>query len=485
VGDVDWKELANRSRDVISRIDKHGRITFVSESVKRVLGYEPSDLVGQVAHSFLAPEEQPERLAGFERGLREGVAPTVVAQARKKDGTYVWMEYRTEVLRDESGEVSGFQSSSHDVTARVEAERALETLIQTMPVPAAIHKNKKILLVNTAFTRTFGYELDAVVDRDVLELVDPADRAYVDARLSQSIEAIAGVTTREQLVIHKDGTRVAVEVTVVPVLFYGERCALAIFRDLRERKRLESQLVTAERMASLGRLAATVGHEINNPLAYVLSSISLIGHELDGLDETDATRTLRELVGNIDEGARRIRDVVEDLRVFSRERTGEIGSVDLVRLLDRAASMASHEVRRRAKLVKDYKDSLPPVSGNEARLGQVFLNLLVNAAQAIPDDGGSPNHETAHEVRLEARARPRDDGTTDVEVDVVDTGIGIDPTVAPHVFDPFFTTKPGQGTGLGLSISQHIVVSLGGTLTLVSSKPGATRFRVVLRAGTL
>ena len=460
---------------MISRIDREGRITFVSDSIKRVLGYEPSELVGQLGHAFLSPEDQGERRAGFERGVRDGVAPTVVARARKKDGSYIWMEYRTEVLRDAQGNVAGFQSSSHDVTARVEAERAIETLIRSMPVPASIHDHKSILLVNDAFTRTFGYAENEAVGRDVLELVDPADRAYVDGRLSQDVDAIAGITTREQLIIHRDGTRVVAEVTVVPVLFRGERHALAVFRDLRERKRFESQLITSERMASLGRLAATVGHEINNPLAYVLSSLALIERELASLPPGQA-QTLRELIGNVDEGARRIRDVVEDLRVFSRERTGEIGSVDLVRLLDRAASMASHEVRRRAKLVKDYRE-LPPISGNEARLGQVFLNLLVNAAQAIPE---SPGHETAHEVRLEARAR---DG--EVEVDVVDTGAGIAPEVAAHVFDPFFTTKSGEGTGLGLSISHHIVVSLGGTLTLVSSKPGETRFRVVLRTGTL
>ena len=476
--EIDWKEIANRSSDVISRIDKNGRVTFVSESVKRVLGYEPHELVGQVAHSFLPPDEKPERLAGFERGLREGIAPTVVARARKKDGTYVWMEYRTEVLRDAQGNVSGFQSSSHDVTTRVEAERALETFLRTMPMPASIHRNRIVLLVNTAFTKTFGYEEDVAVGRGVLQFVDSADRPYVEARLSQTVDAIAGVPTREQNIIHRDGSLVAVEVTVVPLLYRGERCSLAVFHDLRERKRLESQLVTAERMASLGRLAATVGHEINNPLAYVLSSISLIERELVDVPP-EKTKTLRELIGNVDEGARRIRDVVEDLRVFSRERTGEIGSVDLARLLDRAASMASLEVRRRAKLVKDYSSALPPVAGNEARLGQVFLNLLVNAAQAIPDDGSGD-----HEVRLEARHVEKD-GT--VEIDVVDTGIGIESTAAPHVFDPFFTTKSGEGpemgTGLGLSISQHIVVSLGGTLTLVSGKRGETRFRVVLRTG--
>jgi PAS domain S-box-containing protein len=481
--EIDWKELANRSSDVISRIDVNGRITFVSESIKRVLGWEPHELVGQLGHSFLSVDDQPARRAGFERGVREGVAPTVVARARHKNGTYVWMEYRTEILRDAQGNITGFQSSSHDVTARQEAEEALESFVRAMPVPAAVHRNKKVLLVSAGFTKTFGYSDSEMIGRDVLDFCDPADRAYVDARIRAPIEEIAGVTTREQNILHQDGSRVAVEVTVVPILYRGERCMFAVFRDLRERKRLESQLVTAERMASLGRLAATVGHEINNPLAYVLSSISLIERELASLP-ADKAQTIRELVGNVDEGARRIRDVVEDLRVFSRERTGEIGSVDLARLLDHAASMASLEVRRRAKLVKDYPPrtsdkALPPVEGNEARLGQVFLNLLVNAAQAIPDDGANPGHETAHEVRIEARHR---DGH--VEVDVVDTGVGIEPEAAAHVFDPFFTTKP-EGTGLGLSISQHIVVSLGGTLTLVSSRPGETRFRVVLRTGSV
>jgi PAS domain S-box-containing protein len=492
--DIDWKELANRSSDVISRIDKNGRVTFVSESIKRVLGYEPSDLVGRDAHSFLSPDDQPQRLAAFERGVRDGVAPTVVARARKKDGTYVWMEYRNEVLRDAAGNVEGFQSSSHDVTARVEAERALETLVRTMPVPAVVHHDGRLVCVNDAYTTTFGWTEAEMAGWTVLDLVDPADRAYVAGRVELGVDRVAGIPSREHYVRHKDGTSVAVEATFVPISFRGETCSLAVLRDLRERKRFEAQLITAERMASLGRLAATVGHEINNPLAYVLSSVSLIERELVNVP-AEKIHTLRELVGNVDEGARRIRDVVEDLRVFSRERTGEIGSVDLARLLDRAASMASHEVRRRAKLVKAYpsarsagsENALPAVSGNEARLGQVFLNLLVNAAQAIPDDGSA-----SHEVRLEARAKTVD-GEGFVEVDVVDTGVGIDATVAPHLFDPFFTTKmqaldgssEQMGTGLGLSISRHIVVSLGGTLSLVSSKPGETRFRVVLRAGSL
>ena len=451
-------ELANRSRDMISRIDAQGRITYVSPSVRKILGYEPSELVGQTAHGFLAPAEQAPRHADFERALDGGAVDTTVTRARRKDGTFVWLEFRTEVLRDDAGNIVGFQSNSHDVTARHEAQEALErsetnfeNLVRTMPVPVLLH-HETIALANGAFCEAFGFVERDIVGKRLGELVHPVDAA-------------AG----EQQMLHADGTRVPVEVTVVPVLWRSAPAMLAVYRDLRERKRLEAQLITADRMVSLGRLAATVGHEINNPLAYVLSSLTLLEREMTKLDG-GGTRAMRELVASVKEGAERIRLVADDLRMFSRERTQTHGAVDLVRLLDRAASMAAHEVRHRARLVQDYGE-LPAVSGSEARLGQVFLNLLVNAAQAIPEGDVASN-----EVRIEGRAT---DGGA-VAIDVVDTGVGIEPDVARRIFEPFFTTKPAGGTGLGLSISQHIVSSLGGTLQLVSSRPRETRFRVVL-----
>ncbi|HEY1959944.1 MAG TPA: PAS domain S-box protein [Polyangiaceae bacterium] len=471
-----WEQLANRSRDMISRIDASGRITYVSPSVRKILGYEPSELVGQVAHGFLAAAEQAPRRADFEHALEGAAVGTTVTLARHKDGTHVWMEYRTEVLRDAAGNITGFQSNSHDVTARHQAQEALErseanfeTFVRTMPVPGLVHRDGAVALVNASFRDVFGYADEDVVGKKVVDLIDPADRAYVGGRLEQPREVVAGTATRELHALHKNGTRVPVEVTVVPVLLRGQPATLAVYRDLRERKRLEAQLITADRMVSLGRLAAAVGHEINNPLAYALSSITLLEREMAKLDAS-STRSMCELLASVKEGAERIRLVADDLRVFSRERTEAYGAIDLVRLLDRAASMAAHEVRHRARLVQDYRE-LPAISGSEARLGQVFLNLLVNAAQAIPEGDVASN-----EVRIEGRAT--DSGG--VAIDVVDTGVGIEPELAQRIFEPFFTTKPAGGTGLGLSISQHIVASLGGTLQLVSSRPRETRFRVVL-----
>lgn len=475
-----WKrrydELAGNSHVVISRVDLTGRVLYVSPSVRAVLGYDPEELVGQPGFAVADPADEARLRAALAESLRSGVASTVTSRVRRKDGSYVWMENRADALRDASGALVGFQSISHDVTARRDAEETLrlterhhESFLRAMPVPAIVRHDETVLLVNDAFTSVFGWTEEALRGRPVLELIDAADRAYIQQRMSLALEERSIERSREHRLRHVDGTTVVVDVTVVPVFFRGAISTMILFRDLRERKQLEAQLVTADRMAALGRLAASVGHEIRNPLAYVLASVPLLERELDQLEPGEHVAVLRELVANVREGAQRIRAVAEDLRVLSRERS-EPEPVDLRRLLDVTAAMAGLEVRRRARLVTDYGD-LPAVTGSEARLGQVFVNLLVNAAQSIPE--GDPEK---NEVRIEARATK--DAT--VVVDVVDTGRGIPEEIAARVFEPFFTTKSGEGTGLGLSISQHIVHSYGGTIAVVRGDARGTRLRVVL-----
>jgi signal transduction histidine kinase len=173
----------------------------------------------------------------------------------------------------------------------------------------------------------------------------------------------------------------------------------------------------------------------------------------------------------VGEGAGRMRDIVHDLKTLARADSDASGAIDLPHLLDVCVNMAEHELRPRAKVVKDYRDKVT-VFGTEPRLGQVFLNLLVNAAQAIPA-GRPDDNEVRVVVRWEA-------GNAIVEV--ADTGAGIPRDQMDRVFEPFFTTKEGVGTGLGLSISHRIVTSAGGTITCEARPTGGTTFRVTLPA---
>jgi signal transduction histidine kinase len=263
----------------------------------------------------------------------------------------------------------------------------------------------------------------------------------------------------------------------------------AIDRELREataraeRKKMREQLLIAERMASVGMLSASVAHEINNPLAVVLGNLEIVLQRLEAPDgkpagtgsDNGAAALLAEIVQPLQqahEAAERVSHIVRDLKIFSRPSDAEQrGPLDVERVLESALRMASNEIRHRARLVRNYA-RVPPVLGNEARLGQVFLNLIVNAAQAIPE-GRAGDNTVSLSVRPDENDR--------IMVEVSDTGIGMSAEVAARIFDPFFTTKAeGVGTGLGLAICHSIVTQLNGEIAVQSSPGHGTTFRVSL-----
>jgi signal transduction histidine kinase len=246
---------------------------------------------------------------------------------------------------------------------------------------------------------------------------------------------------------------------------------------LEELQAARERLVHAEKMAAVGTLAAGVGHEINNPLAYIISNLHYISDEVrsatrrEGKSENWAEVELA--LAETLQGADRVRRIVQDLRTFSRLTPAHPVRVELHTVLDSALTIADAQLRHRARVVKDY-GPVPPVLADETRLGQVFLNLLMNAAQAIP--ASSPH---AHEIRVTTRQ----DEQGRAVVSVRDTGAGIPPEVLPRIFEPFFTTKPvGEGTGLGLSICHTYVQAMRGEIRVHSELGHGSTFEVVLPA---
>jgi PAS domain S-box-containing protein len=246
--------------------------------------------------------------------------------------------------------------------------------------------------------------------------------------------------------------------------------AIAIARDITHKKQTEAQLIVSDRMASVGTLAAGVAHEINNPLAAVLANLELAQRDIARLALRTPVGELGELVREARDAADRVRQIVRDLRVFSRAEEEQHGPVDVRSVLESTLRIAGNEIRHRARLVRDF-DEVPAVLGNESRLGQVFLNLVVNAAQAIPEGQAESNDITVRVRR----------GGQRVAIDVIDTGSGMSSEVMRRLFTPFFTTKPvGVGTGLGLSICQRIVSAMGGEIRVDSALGRGSTFTVLL-----
>jgi len=233
-----------------------------------------------------------------------------------------------------------------------------------------------------------------------------------------------------------------------------------------ERRKFGEQLAHADRLASLGTLAAGIAHEINNPLAILMGNLSCAETLLDS---SLAAARLREHVRASLEAAHRIRGIVRDVGSFARQ-NAPVRAVDPRAVLEGALAMVESELRQRANVERRH-ESVPPVLADEGRLAQVFVNLLLNALQAMPE-GVGPG---------EICTRTYTSHAGEAVIEVRDTGCGIPADLLDAVFDPFFTTKPpGEGTGLGLSICASIIKSLGGSIRVDSKVAAGSTFRITL-----
>jgi signal transduction histidine kinase len=260
-----------------------------------------------------------------------------------------------------------------------------------------------------------------------------------------------------------------------------QRLGVAIERELREasnrreRRKLQEQLLLSERMASIGVVAAGVVHEINNPLTALLGSAELAIRALQSGAELDGKRTaaVQNELDRVLEAAERLNRIVADVKLFSHAGADPVVSVDVHAALASSVRLALHEIAGRCQVVTDY-DQTPLVSLPASRLGQVFLNLLLNAAQSIP-----PGHATDNHIHISTRT----DGDGWAVVEITDSGSGIPHGLQKTIFEPFVTTKaPGSGTGLGLFVTERIVRDAGGRIELESEPGRGSTFRVMLPA---
>jgi len=456
-------------------IDREGVVRFWNGAAERMTGWRADDVLGRPP-----PYVPEEHLASFRARHEEAFSademPTITVRRRDRSGADHDIAVTRWPLRDGRGEPFAIVGVLKDVTAERRQEQAqrqaeahLRALIERAPDGIMVHRLGQVVFVNARLVTMLGYEhAEQLVGRSVLVTVHPGERENAEARVRTAASGSQTPPQRFRLV-RADGGTLFAEIIGLPIVFEGEPSVLALVRDLTERHRLETELRARDRLASVGRLAAAIGHEINNPLAYVMGNVEVALRKLDSGRDADRA-TVRALLTEAGEGAERVRRIVRDLRTFSQSDRDETGPVDVARVLDSCVAMAAHEIRHRARVRKGY-GPLPPVLGDDARLGQVFLNLLINAAQAIPEGCADDN-----EIAVEAR---QDGGT--VVVTVRDTGTGIDPAARDRLFEPFFTTKPPEsGTGLGLSICRSIVSSVGGSVRLESGPGRGTIATVVL-----
>ena len=310
---------------------------------------------------------------------------------------------------------------------------------------------------NTRMEQLFGVARQEAVGRHLRSLLPGELAEEIAARGDQ--EQITGIYKQR---LHHQGRALTLNVSITPLVSKsGERIGrLLLFDDVTQRERMEEQMSQTEKLTSLGLLAAGVAHEVNTPLAVISNYIQMLAKQMP---EGDPRQSIIE---KIVKQTFRASEIVNNLLNFSRTGAAEAADVDVNRVVEETLSLVSHPLKTsQIQVVKHLGETLPPVRGSANKLQQVFLNLFLNARDAMPGGGLLEIRTAAH--------------NGSVEIEVVDTGAGIPREHIHRIFDPFFTTKSnGRGTGLGLSVSYGIIKEHAGKIDVRSTPGKGTSFHV-------
>jgi PAS domain S-box-containing protein len=460
------------------------RLLYVNDAGVQVLGHARETLMQRPATAFLVPEERETLSAKLDDAGRPSVR-TFETVALSRDGRRVPLEVSVvEVaVAGRAAVVTFFRDVSQRRSAAAALDRSeirLRRLIEQAPDAIWINDGRRLLFANPATARMLHYDtVDQVLALDPNVIVHPDDHAAMRDRSIEMLRTGDSLPPREYRVRRRDGVFINTEVHSMPIEWAGVPAILGFARDVTARKEMEARLQRSDRLAALGTLLAGIAHEMNNPLTFALLGLEQAGALLERGGKAEDPARWRALLADIRHGVERVAGVVRQLRVSSQPDAAERDQqlVDVAVVLQSALRVAGNEIRHRAHLQVDIGQA-GPVLANPQRLEQVFLNLLVNATQALPEG------RTDNEIRVVLRgAGAGGDADNDgrICIEIVDNGVGISSEALPRVFDPFFTTKPvGVGMGLGLSICHGILTSMGGTIQ-VDSEPGrGARFRVSL-----
>jgi len=490
-----------------------GRIIEANLTATSLLAVARSQLVAERLTHFILAEDQDTYYHHRRRLLETGAPQTCELRLTRPDGSLFWVRLQATSQRDRDGQ-STYRTTISDISERRKAEEVIQASEARHRVMFETSRDALMTLAPPGWGFTSGNSsaltMFGAPDQDdfasrTLWHYSPERQPDGSASAEKAVAMLEkAMNEGSNFVVwtfeRGSGERFVATILTTRMEIDGQPVLQATVRDETQMKRLEAVMGQADRLASMGMLAAGVAHEINNPLVYVLYNIESLTNDLPKV--IAATRrfssALRSHLGDaafadsagddfgilhesmledvVDRarealaGTQRIRTIAKALGTFSRVEHAERSAVDVNYAIECAITMAFNEIKYRAKLVKDL-GRVPAVWASEGKLSQVFLNLLINASHAI-DEGDVANNRIS--IRTWAEG---DEGIAEIK----DTGKGISPENLPRIFEPFFTTKPmGVGSGLGLAICRNIIVDFGGDIRCESEIGRGTRFVVRL-----
>jgi histidine kinase len=413
-----------------------------------------------------------------EKTFQDGTSHDSEEAGIHKDGSPAFWMVKTSPIRNAEGEVVAAMEVNLDITHLKQLELMLERserkyheIFNSIPNPVFVldAESLEIRDCNDAVRRVYGYERSDILSRSFIELFPAEEQLRYVAKVMRSSVIHQAKQT------HKDGRTLFVDMWISPAEYPGRRALLVTTSDITKRLEAEQQLIQASKMATLGEMATGVAHELNQPLAVIKTASRFFIKKIrnkEPIPEHIISTMAEEIDSHVDRASR----IINHMREFGRKSDRKLDSISINDVLRKTSEIFSQQLKARGiDVVWDLADHLPPVNADSNRLEQVFINLLINARDAIEDKvQASPHLKGEKKIYLTSRRR---DGK--VQVEVRDTGKGIPNTLIGKIFEPFFTTKEvGKGTGLGLSISYQIIKDFGGTIRARSPEGEGAAFTI-------
>ena len=476
---VTYRDLVENLNDILYATDQNAVVTYISPNVTRLAGYAPTEVIGRNFVEFVHPDDLSQRMGKFLKILG-GASEATEYRLFTKTGEVKWVRTSARpIMKD--GQVAGVQGILVDITDRKMFEDALSRseekyrlVVQHAQDAIFVIQDDHIKFMNPSASEVIGCTWDTIADRPYMEFVYPDDREMILERYQKRLRGEKLSNHIVFRIINKNGEIRDVELNGVLISWEGKPALLNFLRDITVHNMMEAQLRNSQKMEALGTLAGGIAHNFNNLLMGIRGNTSL---SLMGLAPSTGTRKHLERIDKlVDSGSKLTCQLLE----YARGGSCEVGSVNL-NLIVKESCETLKATKKQILIRYNLPHDLPCIKADKGQIEQVLLNLLINAADAMPK-GGTISIDTAcvrgDEIKKIASLS---DDRSYVLLTVTDSGSGIPKIIQNRIFEPFFTTKGlERGTGLGLSTSYGIVKNHGGEITVESELNRGTRFLVYL-----
>ena len=469
--------------DLVYAHDLEGRILSANKAMSDLLGYDPNEIVGECISRAMKPEMQPLFHSDYLERFKTQPTQRGTFLCYDRFGSLRYVEYASTLVTDEEGRIY-VTGIGRNVTERILTEQALRrqdarmrAVLRAMPTPLAAYDTKgKLQFTNAAFTRVFGWTMEELCGKPV-PFVPDSEKAVTLAKIKE-LYATGKPGILETRRFTRDGRTLDVLISAALIQDAEGKTEgmVACFLDLTEKKRLEAELLQAQKMEAIGTLAGGIAHDFNNLLMVIQGHVSLM--MLDLSPDHPMMRRLEDISRNVSQGA----GLTRQLLGFAKGGKYDVRPIDFNRLI-REHDAVFQRTQKGHVILEQLTEGLPSVMADRGQMEQILMNLYINAVQAMPRGGtitAATSLETVDTVKASCfHVQPGEY----VCIRISDSGIGMDEKTQQRIFEPFFTTKEkGRGTGLGLASVYGIVRNHGGFIKVKSRPMQGTTFSIYLPA---